>query len=177
MTPEELPAFLKAIRDRAATSAPPVVMAMADTYRDHVSHVTLQRYTNAPYSKTPSPPGQPPARISGELAGSVRSHLGPSSGLVARASTAPHTVYARVQEIGAEITVKSRKYLKWLTNYPTSATAFWKSAREGDGLFLNFARSVTIPARPYMRPATRECIANGSLARAAMRAFMAKVWG
>lgn len=177
MSPDELPAFLKAIRDRAADAAPECVMAMADTYRDHVSHVTLQKYTNTPFSKTPSPPGQPPARISGELAGSVRSHLGPSSGMVAHATTAPHTVYARIQEVGGIISVKSRRYLKWLTDYPTSATAFWKSAREGDGLFLNFARSVRIPARPYMRPATEETVADGSLTRAAMRAFVARVWG
>ena len=177
MSPDELPGLLRAIRDRAADAAPECVMAMADTYRDHVAHVTLQRYTNAPFSKTPSPEGQPPARISGELAGSVRSHLGPSSGTIARASTAPHTVYARIQEVGGDISVKTRKHLKWLTNYPTSATAFWKSAREGDGLFLNFARSVHLPERPYMRPAAVETVADGSLTRAAMRAFMARVWG
>jgi hypothetical protein len=177
VTPEELPDFLRAIRDRAADAAPETVMAMADTYQRHLTGVTLDRYSHPPFTKTPAPVGQPPARISGELAASVRSVLGPSSGSRAHATTAPHTVYARIQEIGGVIRAKRSKYLKWLTDYPTSATAFWKSAREGEGLFMNFARSVVIPPRPYMRPATEECVANGSLTRAAMAAFMAKVWG
>lgn len=174
MSPEELPALLTAIRDRAAEAAPPVAMAMADTFGEHLRDVTLNRYSHPPFSKTPAPEGQPPARISGDLARSVRAAPLPGSGMVAHAEAGPHTIYARLQQEGGDIFVRRRRYLKWLTDYPTDATAFWKSEREGGGLFLNFAKSVHIPARPYMEPARDEVTGDGSLTRRAMEAFTAR---
>lgn len=151
-------------------------MAMGKAYREEVAGHTLQAFSHAPYTKTPSPPGMPPARISGELAGSVREEPGVSSAMTGRASVAPHTVYARIQETGGDIYAHG-KYMKFVTDYPTRATSFRKSQREGGGLFLNFARHVHIPARPYMRPTTARMVANGSLHRVAAAEFTAKVWG
>jgi len=175
VTPEELPGFLRALQERAAHSAPPVVMAMADAYRDRVK-VNLHRYEHAEFTKTPSPPGGFPAKIGGELAASVTAALGPSSGTDAHASVAPHTIYARLQELGGEVHARRRRFLMWKTDYPTSATAFWKSEREGGGLFLNFAKHVTIPRRPYMRPTTEDMVRDGSLTAEAIGAFIHEVW-
>ena len=35
--------MLKALRDKASGAAPPTVMAIADTYKDHLTKVTLRR--------------------------------------------------------------------------------------------------------------------------------------
>ena len=60
ITLEELVPVLKALRDRAATAAPPTVMAMADTYQNHLTRVTLRRSFVAPGTfGTPAAPGQP----------------------------------------------------------------------------------------------------------------------
>ena len=73
MTLEELVPYLKALRDRAATAAPPTVMAMADTYQNHLTRVTLRRSFVAPGTfGTPAAPGSPPAWRTGRLARSVR---------------------------------------------------------------------------------------------------------
>lgn len=169
-------ALLEAARDRGATAAPACVMAMAEHYRDVVRDELSER-EHAPFSKTPSEPGQPPAMISGDLLGSVTPEPGPSSGTLARATVAPHTDYARVQEEGDDIAVRYRKFLMWKTDYPTPVTNPVKSAREGGGLFLNFAKTVHIPERPYMRPAMERTTRDGSLEEAAALKFAEHVWG
>ena len=151
-------------------------MAMAETYRDRVK-ANLRHYEHAPFTKTPSPEGGFPAWIGGDLARSVWITPGLSSGMRATASVAPHTIYARLQELGGNIHAKNRKFLMWKTTYPTNVTNFAKSLREGGGLYLNFAKSVHIPERPYMAPTIKETVEDGSLTAAAMEAFMAAVWG
>jgi hypothetical protein len=65
------------------------------------AHELLTQRSHARGTPTPSPPGSPPARISGDLAGSVKAHdperheLGHWS-----AETAPDTPYAAIQEHG-----------------------------------------------------------------------------
>lgn len=161
ITLEELPGVLKAIRDKAATAAPPAVMAMADAYKDHLTRVTLRRSFAAPGQfGTPAAPGQPPAHRTGRLSASVRVTPGLQGGLVATASVAPHTIYAVTQEYGGiHVPVRAR-YMHWVN----SGGEWWK-------------KRVYIPARPYMRPALEETIADGSLTKAAAEAFMAYVWG
>ena len=91
ITLEELPGVLKALRDKAATAAPPTVTAIADTYQKHLHKVTLRRSFAAPGQfGTPAAPGQPPAWRTGELARSVTSRAR-GSGLTASATVAPHT--------------------------------------------------------------------------------------
>lgn len=161
ITLAELVPVLEALRDRAATAAEPSVMAMADTYKDHLTNVTLRRYFAAPGQfGTSSPPGQPPAWRTGELARSVTVVPGLGSGLTATASVGPHTIYARTQEEGGIHRPSRARYMHWV-----NSGGEW------------FKKRVNIPARPYMWPAARECIENGSLTRAAAEAFMAWVWG
>lgn len=136
-------------------------MAVAQTYQKHLQKVTLRRSFAAPGQfGTPAAPGQPPAWRTGELARSVTTAAGASSGLTARATVAPHTVYARLQNEGGVNRPTRAKYMHWI-----NSGGEW------------YAKRVRIPARPYMLPALDDCIANGSLTRAAMEAFYAKVWG
>lgn len=160
MSPDDLPALLSAIRDKAAKAAPPAVMGMADAYRNRVSRVTLRQYSHPYGAKTDSPPGQPPAWVLGALARSVTAVLGASSGTDARAAVAPHTVYARIQETGGVIRADHRRFLRYTQ----------------DGV-VHYAKRVTLPPRPYMAPTTREMIQDGSLTREAAEAFTLAVWG
>ena len=161
ITLEELPGVLKALRDKAAEAAPPTVMAIADTYKTHLTRVTLRRSFAAPGQfGTPAAPGQPPAWRTGRLAGSVTSVLSGSAGLTASATVGPHVIYSRVQAQGAVNRPTHAKYMHWVN----SGGSWYKKA-------------VRIPARPYLEPALDDCIANGSLVKAAMEAFYAVVWG
>lgn len=61
----------------------------------------LTRRSHPPGTPTPSPPGQPPARISGLLAGSVAAETPQGGGGVWRARVGPHgVVYAAIQQYG-----------------------------------------------------------------------------
>ena len=161
ITLDELPAVLKALRDKAATAAPETVMGMADAYQQRVSRVTLRRYTHSFGTKTDSPPGQPPAWVLGALARSVTAVLGPSSGIIARAYVAPHTVYARIQEYGGVVRPHGHPFLRF---------------RGLDGEWV-YKREVRLPARPYLRPTLEDMIMDGSLTLNAARRFTEWVWG
>jgi hypothetical protein len=172
---EEAAAYLDMIARRAEDAAEPVAIAMAEAFTDHVSKVTLRQYTHDRWSKTPAPEDGPPAMVSGHLADSFIVTPGGSAGGVGRAVAGNTAIYANVQQFGRLITVKTRRFLMWKTDYPTSATAFWKSEREGDGLFLNFAKSVFIPPRDFMRRGLEEAIPEIEAKKIAV--FMARVWG
>jgi hypothetical protein len=152
---------------------------MATTFADHVRNVTLRRYgQHSRFSKTPSPPGQPPSMVDGHLAASMVVFPGASSGGVASAVVGNTAIYAAVQEWGRVIHVRNRRFLMWITDYPTSVSNLEKSRRElGDGLFLNFAKSVEIPERSYFRRGLEEVIASGELERNKIAVFMSIVWG
>lgn len=81
------------------------------------AHSRLSRYYHPPNTPTPSPPGQPPARISGHLRGSL-SPTGPiptAGGFTG--SIGPTAVYGRIQELGGRagrnhsVTLPPRPYL------------------------------------------------------------------
>jgi hypothetical protein len=161
ITLAELVPVLEELRDKAATAAPPTVMAMADTYKDHLTKVTLRRSFAAPGQfGTPAAPGQPPAWRTGALARSVTSRLTGSSGLTATAVVAPHTIYARIQNAGGVNRAVHARYMHWVN----SGGSWYKKV-------------VRIPERPYMEPALKDVIADGSLVKAAMEAFYVWVWG
>lgn len=93
----------------------------------------LRTYTHPEGTPTPSPPGQPPALVTGTLMRSVKTR-GPYPGkrrLQTVGSVGPTAIYARIQDLGGDVR---------------------KGRREGQrrrpvGL-------IHIPARPYARPAT-----------------------
>ncbi len=127
MRPEELPGRLRRlagdVRDRAALDA---ADAMAQRYQ-----VSVVRSMTGP---SPSPAGSPPARRTGTLARSVRPEPAKPAGAGrARSSVAPHTVYARIQQLGGEIVPVRAKVLRWK-----------------EGQRYRYARRVVLPAGPYM---------------------------
>jgi phage gpG-like protein len=80
--------------------------------------VELGRYYHPPGTPTPSPPGQPPARISGHLRGSL-SPTGPypvAGGFGGKLG--PTAVYSRIQELGGQagrnhsVTLPPRPYMR-----------------------------------------------------------------
>lgn len=124
MTPLELPAYLRSIAQRAESKVPVnAANAMAQTYQSSV----VRSMTGS----APSAPGTPPARRTGTLARSVRAEPAvPSGAGRATSSVAPHTVYARIQQLGGTIHVKRARVLT-------------------DGKHF-YGKQVTLPARPYM---------------------------
>ena len=159
MTPDELPAYLEAIAARVPAAAAAAANAMANAEQRYLVTNVLIRYTHPMYTKTPSPPGQPPALVTGTLRRSLRIVPAPPAARTT-ASLAPHTVYARIQEVGGTIYPVRRKFLRWVE----------------DGT-VHFARKVTLPARPYMLPGRDDLVANGTFHREAEAAFNRTVWG
>jgi phage gpG-like protein len=141
MTPDELPGRLRRIaqdvKDRAAVDA---ADAMAQTYQSAV--------VRSMHGPSPSPKGTPPARRTGTLARSVRAEPAKGSGGTATSSVSPHTVYARIQQLGGEIHVVRAKVL-------TDGKRF-------------YGTHVHLPARPYMvmTPARREDARRAAIAAA-----------
>jgi hypothetical protein len=98
----------------------------------------LSQYTHPRGTWTPSPPGYPPALISGGLRRSIRAERVQQTGPgVFQARIGPKIIYGRIQEVGGTIVPVRAKALSWLD-------------ADGDRVF---AHSVTLPPRPYMRPA------------------------
>lgn len=127
MTPAELADRLRSlaqdVQDRAVADA---ADAMAQAYQREV--VKSMR------GPSPSPPGTPPARRTGTLARSVKAEPAVLSGPGrASSSVAPHTVYARIQQLGGVIVPVRAKALRW---------------KDKGG--VHYRKRVRLPARPYM---------------------------
>ena len=153
----ELPGYLEALAVRAGEAAIPGADAMGEAFRDEVKRRLTER-SHPRGTRTPSPPGSPPAKESGDLAASVS--MDPATTpVVATASVSPHTIYDAVQEYGDTIHVRNAKYMH-----------FWY-----DGEY--FAKTVVVPERSYMRSTLELMLADGSLSRAAAEAFYAAMWG
>jgi phage gpG-like protein len=137
MTPTGLSAYLgriaRDVRDRAALDA---ADAMAQTYQRGVV-----RSMRGP---SPSAPGTPPARRTGTLARSVRAEPATGGGGRARASVAPHTVYARIQQLGGDIFPVRAKALRWKSK---TFGPLQKGAKRTNYVY---AMHVYLPPRPYM---------------------------
>ncbi len=160
--PDDLLGALKELQFRGMRTSPFVARAMADAFHDRLVNVTLKMYEHPMYTRTPAPPGGPPATMSGELGLSVTSEV-KSGVLTSRAWVGPHTIYAGVQEFGAEIDVKHFDakghlgFMRWFND-----GSFW------------YKRHVSIPARPYMHITHDAMLADGSLHRTALEAFLAE---
>lgn len=182
MTPDELPAYLESFEAKVSAAAPPVALGMAYVYQ-RAAQKMLTRYSHAPFTKTPSPPGQPPALMTGRLRASLTSTPGMHDAGTATAYVAPHTIYARIQEYGGDIYPRRRRYLRWYASgaghpgfVPVGAGSNAGAAGRRAGIYPVFAKHVHLPARPYMRPAIDKVISDGSL-HATARAIFAKQTG
>lgn len=68
---------------------------------ERAAKLILRTYTHPAGTPTPSPPGSPPALVTGFLARSVETRPARPAGLYAWAAEAgPTAVYARIQELG-----------------------------------------------------------------------------
>lgn len=152
----DVAANLRVIRDRATVAAPVAAAAAAGQAGEAMVKTLLTRTSHPSGTRTPSAPGSPPSRISGNLARSVQRTPAASTG-PGRAMTAwgPTVIYGPVQEYGTTIHVRSKQVL----------------ANRSTGQF--FGTHVTLPPRPFMRPATRLLIDSGTFTRVSGAAFVA----
>jgi phage gpG-like protein len=151
----DLPAYLKALQDAAASAVAPAANAMAGQVQDRVQAL-LRETSHPPYTFFKAVAGRPPAYASGNLAKSVVTT--PAYGAVrATASVGSHLRYSALQEWGG---------VTWPSNGPYM---FWKNPRPW------WKKRVTIPEHPYFRPAVEQCIDDGSLTRVSMDAFYDRV--
>lgn len=137
MTPEELPVRLRGISlDVKARAAVAAADAMAQTYQSEV--------VRSMGGAAPSPPGTPPARRTGTLARSVRAKPATGGGGRATSSVSPHTVYARIQQLGGDIYPVRAKNLRW------KSSVFGPLNKGQSRTGYVYAKHVHLPARPYM---------------------------
>ena len=114
------------LRDALDAMADDLTAAVGRATSDALHMVEGMAKTNAPIR-------------TGRLRGSIRV-TGPGGGAGGwSGKVGPHTVYANIQEFGGVIVPKRVRFLRWV-----------------DAGGEHFARKVTIPAHPYMRPAVGE---------------------
>lgn len=145
---------LRAIRGKVSSNATRSAATAAGRSGETAVKMVLQVRTHELGTRTPSPAGSVPAKISGDLARSVQraptAQIAPG---VAVTSWGPVAEYGTVQEFGATITAK---------NFP----------QLGNPKVGFFGKSVVIPARPFMRPTTVKLIDSGVFAKVTAAAFL-----
>ena len=85
---------------------------------------------------SPSSPGSPPGKKTGDLGRSIQIDRSRNKGRYPRVRVGTNKVYARIHEFGGTITPKRAKALHFQL-----ADGSWRTAQR-----------VVIPARPFMRP-------------------------
>lgn len=160
-------ALLETLRDRAAAAAPAMAMAMGERHQGQLKDVTLARSgAHAPVTQTPSPPGAPPAQMTGRLRASVTCVRGAGGGMHATSIVSANTIYAATQEWGGEHHGNPHMWL-WVRFIGPDEVRRRGWVR----------RTVTIPPRPYMRPSRDQVIGDGSVTEAGSAALMNAVFG
>jgi len=154
----DLPGYLHMLQVRAGEAAIPAANAMGLDYEDELKRV-LTRRSHAPGTRTPAPPGTPPARVSGALAGSVTTRRA-TTPVVATAVSGPRLPPRDyVQEYGGEMSARPGNLMHYIYDGP------------------RYSEHVVVPARPYARPTALAMMADGRLAQAAADAFYKAMWG
>jgi hypothetical protein len=166
ITVEELPGYLHRLAGDVAVKQAPERAATA------MGHAFQRIVVASMGGDSPSPPGTPPARVTGTLARSVRVEPGTQiREYAAGSSVAPHTVYARIQQQGGVIWARhmlgegrldphSKAYaaLKFADQmgHEGAAEALERAGGLGflswtgkDGV-RHFKHKVVLPPRPYM---------------------------
>lgn len=112
---------------------------------ERLGKLYLRTYSHPRNTPTPSPPGGPPALVSGHLRRTWRTHLARAGvkPFTAEAATGPTAVYSRIQELGGTIT---QTRIRTVRRRPGS----------DPGAFAKVTHTVTIrlPKRPYVKPMT-----------------------
>lgn len=159
MTLDELPGYLRALAVRAGYAAIPGADKLGADFRDEIKE-RLTALSHARGTRTPAPPGGPPAMESGDLAGSVT--MDPASTPVVATAVVGPRLPPRdwVNEFGKDgIRPVHAEYMRFYYN----------------GLQLR--KVVNVPQREYM-VSTAEIVAHdGAVAAAVAAAFYAALWG
>ena len=159
MTMDEYIAWLEAAIAKMELGAPAMANAMAEYIADRVASDTLRRTTHAPGAYFKSRPGAPPASASGNLARSMFTTPA-SAGLRSTAQVGNNAKYAKLLEHGGcVLQPTSRKVMHW-----TDSGGSWYHAR--------LPATGETPAHPFLQPTVEEAIADGSLTRVALEAFL-----
>lgn len=156
----EVAASLRAIRRKAAGPAPLAACRAQQKAMVTGTQAMLTLTSHAPGTRTPSPRGEPPSKITGALRDSIRPVV--PAYLVgegaAWCSVGSSLVYAAVHEFGP-VTITARRF----PQLGTPAAGF-------------FGKSVVIPRRPYLAPTTALLESTGVIERVTTDAWR-KVMG
>lgn len=129
----------------------------AAEYVGSIAKAKLAEREHGPLTFSPSPPGSPPAMVSGDLAASITAV--PSGGT--SAMVGPTTKYGRIQELGGTMHghMRFRKLAAW---EPGSKAHADFVATFGNSAVVTFHRSIVkLPPRPYLEPATEDAVDSG----------------
>jgi hypothetical protein len=150
----EVSARLKVIADLAAAAAPKAAVEAMSRAGETMTKLVLQQKTHRAGTPTPSRPGQPPAKVSGDMARAVhRTPSFPSGPARYSQRMGCLVIYGSVHEFGPVVITAQ--------NFPQLG-----NPRAGF-----FGPEVTIPRRPWMKPSMEHLIASGLGTKAAALAF------
>ena len=155
---EAVTARLRLLRQRAVEAAPRAALAAMAHTAVAMVQLELTKTGSHPKGAQAAPAPAPPSVVSGSLRRSIIAT--PPVPLGAgrfSSSVGPTIVYGRIQEFGGLILPVHARMLHW------------KDAGGGD----HFAKSVTLPARPYLRTSMQRYLASGVPGEVATKAFVA----
>ena len=139
---DELISALRAMGERLDTSTGHAVEAAQEMIEGQ-ARAKLSQYSHQPNTPTPSPPGAPPALITGRLRSSFQIAGPTSDGAgVWMSVMGPTTVYARIQELGG---VAGRGHRSRLPARPYLRPAVESALQSGqilDGFVRAWARAL-----------------------------------
>ena len=161
MTIDEYIAQMEQLIAKIDYGAAAMANAMAEHIADRVANDMLRRTTHSPGMYHKAAPGAPPASASGNLAKSTFTTPAPASkGMRATALVGNNAGYAKLLEHGGcVLKPTSGKVMHW-----TDSGGSWFHAR--------LPATGETPAHPFLQPTVEDVIADGSLARVAIDAFL-----
>ena len=160
MTPDELPAYLEALKARVDVAGRAAANGMSQAFDRGLKSNELIRTTGHPSS-----PGSPPALESGRLRASLKIVAAVEAGPHRfRSANYPSTAYARIQEYGGTIWAKHT----YVDRKGETKPGFLRWGTPGN---YHYARHVRLPERSYMRTGVKRMSGDGTLRRGAVAAF------
>jgi hypothetical protein len=162
VTLDELPGLLRALAVRAGYAAIPGADKLGADFRDEIKH-RLTALSHERGTRTPAPPGGPPAKESGALADSV-TMTPASTPVVAVAPVGPNcSPRDAVQEEGGSMHARAGNSRGMVFFYDPPG---WYHAQH-----------VKVPQREYMLSTAEIVARDGAVAAAVAAAFYAALWG
>jgi phage gpG-like protein len=155
----EVAARLRVIAQRAEADAPLAAVKALAAAGETTVKLALTARSHSRGTRSPSQPGQPPARVSGKLSGGIHrtpaKAMGPGMAAQVLGST---MFYGAVHEFGP-VTIRAK-------NFP----------QLGNPEAGFFGPQVKIPKRPWMKPSVDILVASGNGTRACATAWAASLF-